>query len=63
MMASTGTMARWALKLSLLLIAIVSLVSFLSLSTDATTLWSRLTSRDVLAHSDTDNLPVNEIRR
>ena len=63
MMASTGTMARWTLKLSLLLIAIVSLVPLLSFSMDATTLWSRLTSRDVLSHSDTNNLPVNEIRR
>lgn len=56
-------MARWTLKISLLVIPAVSLVSYLSPSTDAPTLWSRLTSRDVLSQSDANNLPVNEIRR
>ncbi|KAL8793141.1 MAG: hypothetical protein Q9195_004253 [Heterodermia aff. obscurata] len=60
-MALMGTMARVVLTLSLLLIATISLVSYLSPSADATTLWSRLTSRDLLAQSDANNLPVNEI--
>ena len=61
-MASMGMMARRTLKLSLLLMATVALVFYLSPSTDATTLWSRLTSRDVQSQSDANNLPANEIR-
>lgn len=62
MVASAGKIAGRALKLSCLLVAAVSLLVYLSSSTDRTATWSHLASRAILNPRDVNNLPVNELR-